>query len=221
MELLDFGYSQSKWAAEQVVLDARRHGLPVRLFRPALITPSLDGGGGGFDITLRLLAFMIRHAISVSALNQVSFVPADVTAHNIVAISNEAATVGETFHMTRDVYANMIDVIDIITRLTGRSFEMVDLKGFVPEVIRRCTIDDPLFPLLDFLVNSVDNISSMEFKRYDNAAYRAAREAAMGALPDPSLDATVAGILRFMRANDMVDTGAIPDLSVLALEAAQ
>ena len=26
MELLDFGYSQSKWVAEQVVMDARRHG---------------------------------------------------------------------------------------------------------------------------------------------------------------------------------------------------
>src|SRR5580700_2809702 len=30
MELLDFGYSQSKWVSEQVVMDARRHGLPAR-----------------------------------------------------------------------------------------------------------------------------------------------------------------------------------------------
>ena len=221
MELLDFGYSQSKWVAEQLVLDAHRKGLVTRIFRPALITPSLSGDGGGFDITLRLLAFMIRHGVSVNALNQVSFVPADITAKNIVVLSNEPATENQVFHMTRDVYANMIDVIAIIERLTGRRFEMVDLPAFVPEVIRRCTVDDPLFPLLDFLVNSVDSISSMEFKRYDNSAYRRARDASRRAAPDPSLEDTVIGILRFMRANRLLDVALLADMAPANLEAAQ
>jgi hypothetical protein len=43
------------------------------------------------------------------------------------------------------------------------------LSAFVPEVIRRYTKDDLLFPLLDFLIGSVDNIASMEFKRYDSS----------------------------------------------------
>src|ERR1700742_4676804 len=50
MELLDFGYSQSKWVAEQVVIDARRRGLTTRIFRPALVSPSVSGGGNNFDI---------------------------------------------------------------------------------------------------------------------------------------------------------------------------
>src|SRR5580658_10481896 len=85
MELLDFGYSQSKWVSEQVVMDARRHGLPARIFRPALVSPSITGGGNNFDIAVRLVAFMVNHGIGVDALNQVSFVPADITANNIVA----------------------------------------------------------------------------------------------------------------------------------------
>jgi thioester reductase-like protein len=221
MELLDFGYSQSKWVAEQLVLDAHRQGLVTRVFRPALITPSLSGDGGGFDITLRLLAFMIRHGVSVNALNQVSFVPADITARNIVALSNEPATENQVFHMTRDVYANMINVVAIIERLTGRSFKMVDLPAFVPEVIRRCTVDDPLFPLLDFLVNSVDSISSMEFKRYDNSAYRRARDASRRAVPDPSLEDTVIGILRFMQANRLLDVTLLADGAPANIKAAQ
>ncbi|MDB5433718.1 MAG: thioester reductase domain protein [Caulobacter sp.] len=205
MELLDFGYSQSKWAAEQVVLDARRQGLPTRIFRPALVTPSLDGGGEALDITLRILAFMIRHGISVRALNQVSFVPADVTAQNIVAISRTPESLGKTFHVTRDLYVHMGDVMDIITCLTGRRFEFFDLADFVPEVIRRCTPSDPLFPLLDFLVGSIDNISSMEFKRYDNSNYQEARAGAPGAVTDPSLELTVVGILQFLKRHGLAD----------------
>ena len=87
MELLDFGYSQTKWVAEQVVFDAQRRGLSVRVFRPALVSPSVDGGGNNFDIAVRLVAFMVNHGIGVDTLNQVSFVPADIMANNIVAIS--------------------------------------------------------------------------------------------------------------------------------------
>ena len=92
MELLDFGYSQSKWVAEQVVADARSRGLSTRIFRPALVSPSITGGGNNFDIAVRLVAFMVNHGIGVDALNQVSFVPADIVANNIVAISTTPGT---------------------------------------------------------------------------------------------------------------------------------
>jgi thioester reductase-like protein len=198
MELLDFGYSQSKWVAEQRVLAAASKGLGTRIFRPALITPSTEGGGENFDITIRLLCFMIKHGIGVQALNQVSFLPADVTANNIVAIAEQPGTLGGSFHVTRDDYANMRDVTDIITQLSGRRFEHFALPDFVPEVVRRCTRDDLLYPLLDFLVGSINNISSMEFKRYDSSEYQRARNASPHGRADPSLTETVQGMLRFM-----------------------
>src|SRR6201987_1861356 len=102
MELLDFGYSQSKWVSEQVVMDARRHGLATRIFRPALVSPPITRGGNKFDIAVRLVAFMINHGIGVDALNQVSFVPADITANNIVAISTTPGTENKTYHVVRD-----------------------------------------------------------------------------------------------------------------------
>jgi thioester reductase-like protein len=204
MELLDFGYSQSKWVSEQVVMDARRHGLPARIFRPALVSPSITGGGNNFDIAVRLVAFMVNHGIGVDALNQVSFVPADITANNIVAISATPGTENKTYHVVRDDYANMLDITGLITKATGRQFEVFSLPEFVPELIRRCNKDDLLFPLLDFLVGSVDNISSMEFKRYDSACYQAARNASAWGKPDPSLEDTVNGILRFMHRKGII-----------------
>jgi thioester reductase-like protein len=207
MELLDFGYSQSKWVSEQVVMDARRHGLATRIFRPALVSPSITGGGNNFDIAVRLVAFMINHGIGVDALNQVSFVPADITANNIVAISTTPGTENKTYHVVRDDYANMLDITGLITKATGRHFEIFSLADFVPELIRRCRKEDLLFPLLDFLVGSVDNISAMEFKRYDSSGYQAARHISAWGKPDPSLEDTVNGILRFMQRKGIISVG--------------
>jgi thioester reductase-like protein len=204
MELLDFGYSQSKWVSEQVVMDAGRHGLATRIFRPALVSPSVTGGGNNFDIAVRLVAFMVNHGIGVDALNQVSFVPADITANNIVAISTTPGTENRTYHVVRDEYANMLDITGLITKATGRQFEIFSLPDFVPELIRRCRKEDLLFPLLDFLVNSVDNISAMEFKRYDSSCYQAARDASTWGKPDPSLEDTVNGILTFMQRKGII-----------------
>jgi thioester reductase-like protein len=204
MELLDFGYSQTKWVAEQVVADARDKGLSVRIFRPALVSPSVTGGGNNFDIAVRLVAFMVNHGIGVDALNQVSFVPADIAANNIVAISTTAGTANKTYHVVRDDYANMMDITGLITRTTGRQFEIFSISDFIPELIRRCRKEDLLFPLLDFLVGSVDNISAMEFKRYDNSSYQTARDASRWGKADPSLEDTVNGILKFMHRKGII-----------------
>lgn len=210
MDLLDFGYSQSKWVSERLVRDAARRGLPTRIFRPALLAPSVAGGGNSFDIALRLLAFMVHHGIGVEAVNQVSFVPAEVAANNIVAIAGMPETIDGTYHVTRDDYSNMMDVTRAITALTGRSFELFTLPAFVPEVIRRCTKEDPLFPLLDFLIGSIDSITSMRFKRYDSQRYQAARNRSAQGRPDPSLEETVVGILRFMQRTGLIS---LPEIS--------
>jgi thioester reductase-like protein len=231
MELLDFGYSQSKWVSEQLVMDARSRGLTTRIFRPALVSPSVTGGGNNFDIAVRLVAFMVNHGIGVDALNQVSFVPADITANNIVAISTTPGTENNTYHVVRDDYANMLDITGLITKATDRQFEVFSLPDFVPELIRRCRKEDLLFPLLDFLVNSVDNISAMEFKRYDSSSYQAARDASAWGKPDPSLEDTVNGILKFMYRKGIISVaprefktvGALPigGASAAALRVAQ
>ncbi len=208
MEHLDFGYSQSKWVAEQLVLSAMDQGLEARILRPALIAPALDGRGSSLDITLRLLAFMIRHGLGVDTGNQVSLMPVDVAADNIVAISRRPDTIQQTFHVTRDRLETMPRITQIISGQTGIGFEAFPLREFVPEVIRRCTRDDSLYPLLDFLVESVDNIAAMEYKLYDNARYREARDRSPGARQDPTLEDVVAGIIRFLQRKGLLPDGA-------------
>jgi hypothetical protein len=147
---------------------------------------------------------MVNHGIGVNTLNQVSFVPADIVANNIVAISTTPGTANQTYHVVRDEYSNMLDITELITKATGRQFEIFSLPDFVPELVRRCRKEDLLFPLLNFLVGSVDNISAMEFKRYDSSTYQMARGASALGQADPSLEDTVNGILKFMHRKGII-----------------
>ena len=96
------------------------------------MSPSITGGGNNFDIAVRLVAFMVNHGIGVDALNQVSFVPADIVANNIVAISTTPGTENKTYHVVRDDYANMLDITGLITKSTGRQFEIFSVSRFRP-----------------------------------------------------------------------------------------
>jgi thioester reductase-like protein len=205
MEHLDFGYSQSKWVSEQIVKNAMKGGLKARIFRPALISPSINGEGYNFDISIRLLAFMFQNGLDTSARNQVSFTPADIAANNIVAISNLEESVGKTFHVTRDTFSKMRDVTAIYSQMTGKPFKTFPLADFVPEVVSRCGKDDLLFPLLNFLVRSEEKIRSMEFKLYDNNNYRKYRDLSPFGKKDKPLTDVVAGIVRFMQSQGVLN----------------
>ena len=125
-----FGHSQSKWAAEQTVLDAARYGLKIRI--SVLLSLVLStGGGNNIDIAIRLLAFMVSHGIGVAALNQVSFVR-QTSQRTISSRFQYPETIGGSHHVTRDDYAHMMDITNIITSVTGRSLRLFQLS-----VVRR------------------------------------------------------------------------------------
>jgi thioester reductase-like protein len=204
MENLDFGYAQSKWVAEQLLFAAEERGLKLRIYRPSLISASTDGVGSRDDIGIRLLTFMITHGVAVDALNQISFLPADVAAHNIATLFAQRDLPGTTFHVTVDDYYNMADVAREITRAHGYAFTYYPIAEFVAEMNRRSTKDDPIYPLLDFFTRSHPKIAAMSHKRYNNDGYREARDRSGGGRKDPSLAATVAYLMAFVLREGLV-----------------
>jgi thioester reductase-like protein/SAM-dependent methyltransferase len=177
MANLDFGYAQSKWVAEQLALAAERQGLKVRIYRPSLISASADAIGSRDDIAIRLLAFMINQGLAVNARNQISFLPADITA---------------------DSSYNMMDITRLITDAYGYHFSYHEIPRFISEMNRLCTPSDPLYPLLDFFNFSYPKISAMQHKRYDNSRYREARRQTGIHRDDPSLQETLSCMIAYM-----------------------
>jgi thioester reductase-like protein len=204
MANLDFGYAQTKWVAEQLVLAAQARGLDARIYRPALISTSTTGAGDTDDVTVRLLAFMINHGIAVDAGNQLSILAADIAADNIAAIIACANVEAPAMHVTVDDYYNMADLTRLLTREHGYHFTYYDIPGFIAEMNRRCTRTDPMYPLLDFFNRSAAKMAAMQLKRYCNKHYRAARDRSGGGRADPILAETASFLLAYLRGQRMI-----------------
>jgi thioester reductase-like protein len=199
MSGLDFGYSQTKWVAEQLVLEAQRQGLDVRIYRPSLISPTSAGFGSHEDILVRLTAYMIEQGVAVSAHNQISLLPADLVADHIVALMDLPAEEGTVFNITADDYYNLMDITRLLSERHGYRFTYHDISSFSEQMNSRSAPSDAIYPLVDFLTRATDKVAAMRDKRYDNTQYRRARELAKISMREPSLADTVDDLLRFLR----------------------
>ena len=204
MANLDFGYAQSKWVAERLTFAAEKQGLPVRVYRPSLLSASTGGVGSRDDIAVRLLAFMIKYGVAVKAENQISFLPADIAADNIARIFAQRRTEATTYHVTVDGYYNMTDVTEVIAREYGYTFEYFAIPDFIAQMNRLCTKQDPLYPLVDFFNRSYEKLAAMQHKRYNNEQYQKARAVSKNGRPEPPLVETVTYLVDFMLGEGMI-----------------
>ena len=204
MANLDFGYAQSKWVAEQLVLDAQRQQVPARIYRPSLVTASARGHFVRRDITARVLGYMIRHGLAVDLPNQISFLPVDICAQNIVVLSRDGDLTAPVLHMTVDDYYTMRDVCGTVTEGFGYRFREVGLKKFVSYACANCGPDDDLYPLLTFLDRNSDRIVRMGAKRYDNSGFRRARQSSARTAAIPNLAETINPIVVFLRREGLI-----------------
>jgi thioester reductase-like protein len=192
---LDFGYAQTKWVSEQLVLQAREQGLDATIYRPAFLTASTAGLGHSTDIVVRLLSFMIKYGIAPDADIQLSFMPADIAARNIAAVMISTDSQEPVFHVTVDEYFNMVDLTTQINKDYGISFRYANLEEFSREMKRLCSAADPVFPLVDFVARSHSKVLVMEGKRYRNTAFRLALERSGAGVPDACLQETVSYLM--------------------------
>jgi thioester reductase-like protein len=202
---LDFGYAQTKWVSEQLLLQAREQGIDARIYRPAFLTASTAGLGHSTDIVVRLLAFMIKYGVAPNADIQLSFMPVDIAAHNIAAVmTSPAEPAGPVLHVTIDDYFNMVDLTTQISQDYGISFRYVNLEQFSHEMKKLCTAEDSVFPLVDFVARAHSKVVIMEGKRYRNTAFRLALERSGAGVPNASLRETVSFLMAHLRAEGML-----------------
>jgi thioester reductase-like protein len=211
--LVDFGYAQTKWVAEQLVLQARDQGLDARIYRPAFLTASTAGLGHSTDIVMRLISFMIKYGVAPNADIQLSFMPVDIAAHNIAAVMTGQADPQEpVLHITIDDYFNMVDLTTQISKDYGIPFRYIDLEKFSNEMKRVCTAADPVFPLVDFVARTHSKVIVMEGKQYRNTAFNRALDRSGTGVPNASLAQTVSFLMAHLG-----NAGMLPEATMTAV----
>jgi thioester reductase-like protein len=197
---LDFGYAQTKWVSEQLVLQARERGVDAAIYRPAFLTASTAAFGHSSDIVVRLLSFMIKHGIAPNADIQLSFMPVDIAARNIAAVMTSSDSREPVFHVTVDEYYNIVDVTTQISKDYGVLFRYVDLAEFSRQMKALSSAADPVFPLVDFVARAHSKVIVMEGKRYRNTAFRQAIDRSVSGVPQAGLQETVSYLMTYLKA---------------------
>jgi thioester reductase-like protein len=203
MRRLDFGYTQTKWVAEQLVHTAIARGVNARIYRPAFVTASLSGRYARGDVMARVLGYVIRHAVTTTARSQISILPVDVCATNIIALSlTEKGSA--VYNMTARQRTTLGEICAIATDRFGYVFDPLPYREAIDHVARFCTQEDDLFPLRAFIILHADEIESMVDKIYDHRTYIAACARNPLTVPEPHLEETACAIVAFLRAEKLV-----------------
>ncbi|MFM9368115.1 non-ribosomal peptide synthetase [Streptomyces sp. Da 82-17] len=155
---LRHGYAQSKWAAEHLVGQARRRGLPVTVHRPTRLTgDSATGVCQDADYLWLLLQACARLGLAPDASLDLSFdlVPVDRAAAAIVALALRPAAAGRTFHIAAGRRLTLATAVD---RLRTHGHRIADVP---PEQWLHALRSTPTGPaLLAVLTDAAGRVTS-------------------------------------------------------------
>ena len=95
------GYLQSKWVADQLMMEARSRGLPISIYRPGLITGHSETGAWNTDdVMSRMLKSWIElQGVPEFAHDETDMTPVDYVSKAIVHLSGRRDATGKTFHI--------------------------------------------------------------------------------------------------------------------------
>lgn len=99
-KLLD-GYSQTKWVAEQLVLEAAKRGLPARIYRPGTISGhSASGSTNAWDLLTAILVESMHLGCAPDIEGWLAeMTPVDFVSGAITTLSNHAESRERVFHL--------------------------------------------------------------------------------------------------------------------------
>jgi amino acid adenylation domain-containing protein/thioester reductase-like protein len=162
---LEDGYSQSKWAAERLLVQARQRGLPVCIYRPGRVMGHTGTGAGNTgDLLCRMLKGCIQLGLSPELELPVDVTPVDFVCDALVHLSLQPGSEGKVFHLINPEPVRMDTLVEYIQR-RGYPLERVPYRRWraaLEEILAR-GVENALHPLLPLFAE--------EGLRWDHARY--------------------------------------------------
>jgi len=158
-EYLFMGYTETKWVGEKLVWKAREHGLPVSVFRPALIMGnSVTGRGSSKEAMSLLVKACIQVGCYAKAQNEDKmFAPVDYVADAITTVIlqyNQNIWNGAAYHICNTTYIDYNDFMQMVGEC-GYNLKAVNSFHKFAEAIIADGDSNSMFPLLSLLTEPV------------------------------------------------------------------
>ena len=117
-KLLD-GYGQTKWVAEQLVLEAGRRGLPVKIHRAGTISgDSETGAANAWDLLSALLVESIKLGYAPNVKGwRAEMTPVDFVSRSIIHLATQTQKDRVVFHLGDPAPVPTREVFDILREL--------------------------------------------------------------------------------------------------------
>jgi thioester reductase-like protein len=205
------GYAQSKIVAEALVHEAGARGLPVSVYRPAIISGnSRSGAFNQDDVLAALIKGCVRMGTAPDLDWQLDCEPVDVVAAEIVRLSAQR---GRTFHLSHERPRHWRECV-LWMRLYGYPVRLVSYHTWLRQLERDiAAADHPLRPLRSFFLDRPAGAGGLtlpelyeEGRRTSACAVRTRHAVKATGVVCPPLDASL--LDRYFAA--YVDSGYLP-----------
>jgi thioester reductase-like protein len=188
IEGMKLGYCQSKWVAEQLVLEAGRRGVPVSVYRSSLVSGhSKTGVWNTNDFTCRLIKGCIQTKYAPDWDWQFDIAPVNYVTEAIVYLSTQTTSQGQNFHLVNPQRWHWREFIQWLPTF-GYAVQIIPYNQWLDKIQQtQSTPDTPLHPLLPFL--STRPYDESKQPRIDSQATR--EMLAEGGIVCPAVDSAL------------------------------
>jgi thioester reductase-like protein len=187
-EKLVDGYGQTKWVAEQLVLEAGRRGLPVRILRPGTISGhSTSGSTNTYDLLTALIveSLHIGFAPDIEGWHA-EMTPVDFVSKAIITLSNQTDPDQRVFHLGDPNPINTSTLFDDLNELgyTTKRLAWEEWVALWTEKRGSAKGGDGIFTI-DILRGGMPTV---DFLKHNIILNDEATKPALGKLPRPMID---------------------------------
>jgi myxalamid-type nonribosomal peptide synthetase MxaA len=138
-----FGYIQSKWVSEQMLVEAGRRGIPVYIYRPGRVAGhSLTGACQTYDFVWQATKVAIEMQAAPIIDMLIDITPVDYVARALVHVSRQSALEGKAYHLVATNPVPESDLVDWIEKF-GYTAERLPFEQWRRRVEERAAeLDD-------------------------------------------------------------------------------
>lgn len=154
------GYTSSKWVAENIFSDAGKFGIPINIYRPGLMLPSIDGNFIDEKQWLSLLLETCRLTNLYPSSDDIRYgMPVDRSARTLVLLAQNETDFGRTVHLWDN---EPYPLQELIRAFFGSKIELMQSIPALDFYTKIADEDLPLSPLLSLYQKEFESMKDSE-----------------------------------------------------------